>query len=82
MIYTTPNTSLLTEVDAEGNPVCDFSQIVEDSPATVRKSLDGTLFIAKFMGETPTFLEGLDQYTHEEILAIVRGTDWTPADPE
>ena len=31
MIYTTPNTSLLTEVDAEGNPVCDFSQIVEDS---------------------------------------------------
>jgi len=56
MIYTTPNTSLLTEVDAEGNPVCDFSQIVEDSPATVRKSLDGTLFIAKFMGETPTFL--------------------------
>ena len=52
MIYTTPNTSLLTEVDAEGNPVCDFSQIIEDSPATVRKSLDGTLFIAKFMGET------------------------------
>ena len=31
MIYTTPNTSLLTEVDAEGNPVCDFSQIVEIS---------------------------------------------------
>lgn len=59
MIYTTPNTSLLTEVDAEGNPVCDFSQIVEDSPATVRKSLDGTLFIAKFMGETPTFFRGL-----------------------
>ena len=48
MIYTTPNTSLLTEVDAEGNPVCDFSQLVEDSPATVRQSLDGTLFISKF----------------------------------
>ena len=37
MIYTTPLTTLLAEVDAEGNPVCDFSQIVEDSPATVRK---------------------------------------------
>ena len=49
-----------------------FSQIVEDSPATVRKSVDGTLFIAKFEGDTPTFLDGLDQYTHEEILAIVK----------
>ena len=78
MIYTTPNTSLLTEVDAEGNPVCDFSQIVEDSAETVRKSVDSTLFIAKFEGDTPTFLDGLDQYTHEEILAIVRTDAWTP----
>ena len=77
MIYTTPETSLLEEVNSEGNPVFDFSQIVEDSAATVRRSLDGTLFIAKFMGETPSFLEGLTQYTHEEILAIVRGSDWT-----
>jgi len=77
MIYTTPETSLLEEVDSEENPVFDFSQVVEDSAATVRRSLDGTLFIAKFMGETPSFLEGLDQYTHEEILAIVRGSDWT-----
>ena len=77
MIYVTPETSLLEEVDSEGNPVFDFSQVVEDSAATVRKSLDGTLFIAKFMGDTPTFLDGLDQYTHEEILAIVRGSDWT-----
>lgn len=82
MIYTTPLTTLLAEVDAEGNPVCDFSQIVEDSPATVRKSVDGTLFIAKFEGDTPTFLDGLDQYTHEEILAIVNTAAWTPADPE
>jgi hypothetical protein len=77
MIYTTPSTDLLDKVDEEGNPVVDFSQIVENSAATVRRSLDGTLFIAKFMGETPSFLEGLDQYTHEEILAIVRGSDWT-----
>ena len=77
MIYVTPETSLLEEVDSEGNPVFDFSQVVEDSAATVRKSLDGELFLAKFMGETPSFLEGLTQYTHEEILAIVRGSDWT-----
>ena len=77
MIYTTPLTTLLSEVDAEGNPVCDFSQIVEDSAATVRRSLDGTKFIAKFYGDTQTFLDGLDQYTHEEILVIVKGSDWT-----
>jgi len=77
MIYTTPSTDLLDKVDEEGNPVVDFSQIVENSAATVRKSLDGKLFIAKFIGETPSFLDGLKQYTHEEILAIVRGSDWT-----
>ena len=77
MIYTTPETSLLEEVDSEENPVFDFSQVVENSAATVRRSLDGTKFIAKFYGEAPSFLEGLDQYTHEEILAIVRGSDWT-----
>jgi hypothetical protein len=82
MIYTTPLTTLLAEVDAEGNPVCDFSQIVEDSAATVRKSVDGTLFIAKFEGDTPSFLDGLDQYTHEEILAIVNTAAWTPENPE
>tara|TARA_R100001463_G_scaffold28392_1_gene65040 strand:+ start:1653 stop:1901 length:249 start_codon:yes stop_codon:yes gene_type:complete len=77
MIYTTPSTDLLDKVDEEGNPVVDFSQIVENSAATVRKSLDGKLFIAKFVGETPAFLKDLKQYTHEEILAIVRGSDWT-----
>ena len=46
MIYVTPETSLLEEVDSEGNPVFDFSQVVEDSAATVRKSLDGELFLA------------------------------------
>jgi len=82
MIYTTPLVTLLSEVDAEGNPVCDFSQIVEDSAATVRRSVDGTLFIAKFEGDTPTFLDGLDQYTHEEILVIVNTAAWTPENPE
>lgn len=77
MIYTTPSTDLLDKVDEEGNPVVDFSQIVENSAATVRKSLDGKLFIAKFYGEAPAFLKDLKQYTHEEILAIVRGSDWT-----
>jgi len=77
MIYTTPETSLLEKVDSEGNPVFDFSQVVEDSATTVRRSLDGKLFIAKFEGDTPTFLDGLDQHTHEEILVIVKGSDWT-----
>ena len=77
MIYTTPLTSLLEEVDKEGNPVVDFSKIVENSAATVRRSLDGKLFIAKFYGEAPAFLKDLKQYTHEEMLKIVRGSDWT-----
>tara|TARA_R110002110_G_scaffold223611_3_gene437498 strand:+ start:124 stop:369 length:246 start_codon:yes stop_codon:yes gene_type:complete len=76
-IYTTPLTSLLSEVDTEGNPIVDFSQIGETSAETVRKSLDGLLFIAKFVGDTPSFLEGLTQYTHQEILVIVANPEWT-----
>ena len=72
-IYTTPLTSLLSEVDTEGNPIVDFSQIGETSAETVRKSLDGLLFIAKFVGDTPSFT----QYTHQEILVIVANPEWT-----
>ena len=58
----------------------DFSQVGETSQDTLRLSLDGTKTVLKFIGETPSFLVGLQQYNHQEILAIMRSAEWTKED--
>tara|TARA_R110002167_G_scaffold132526_1_gene316786 strand:- start:2102 stop:2344 length:243 start_codon:yes stop_codon:yes gene_type:complete len=56
----------------------NFSEVFETSEATLRLSLDGTKTVLKFVGETPTFLVGLEQHNHSEILAIMNTLEWTP----
>jgi len=58
----------------------DFSQVEETSQDTLRLSLDGTETVLKFTGETPSFLVGLQQYNHQEILAIMHSAEWTKKD--
>ena len=59
----------------------DFSQVLQTSADTVRRSLDGTKTIIKWEGDQPGFIEGLTgtegPYTNEEMLVIVRGDAWT-----
>ena len=55
----------------------DFSLVEETSKDTLRLSIDGTLTVLKFKGETPNFLVGLQQYNHSEILAIMQTPEWT-----
>ena len=50
---------------------------IESSKATLRRSLDGSKTILKWDGETPEVFEGMDTYTHSEILAELAGPDWT-----
>ena len=54
----------------------NFSLVEETSLETLRLSLDTTKCVLKFKGETPAFLVGLQQYNHEEILAIMSTTEW------
>ena len=54
----------------------DFSQLV-DSSETSRYSLDNSKIIARFEGDTPSFLAGETQYTNAEILTILEGAEWT-----
>ena len=75
--YAICDIELLDEVDAEGNPVFDFSEVLESSRETIRVSNDGLLFIAKWEGETPIFLNDVDTYTHAEILEELKGSNWT-----
>ena len=55
----------------------DFSQVEETSQDTLRLSIDTTKTVLKFAGETPSFLVGLQQYNHSEILAIMATPEWT-----
>lgn len=56
----------------------DFSKVVEKSQDALRISVDGTKTVLKFQGETPEFLDGLQQYSHSQILDIMRSEEWTP----
>ena len=63
----------------------DFSQVLETSVDTVRKSLDETLTFVKYEGEMPSSVTALTTkqgpYTHSEILTILAGPDWTDPNP-
>lgn len=56
----------------------NFSEVMQTSEATLRLSIDGKKTVLKFVGTTPSFLVGLTQYNHSEILAIMHTTEWTP----
>ena len=64
----------------------DFSQVFETSVETVRKSLDDTLTFVKYaIDEMPSSVASLDTkqgpYSHEEILVILAGPEWTDPNP-
>lgn len=62
-------------------PQIDFSQVLETSAETVRKSVDGTKTFVKWEGEEPASVIALTTkegpYTYEEILQILAGPEWT-----
>ena len=63
----------------------DFSQVLETSKDTVRKSVDETLTFVKYEDNMPSTVEALTTkqgpYTYEEILAILATEEWTPDEP-
>lgn len=62
-------------------PTIDFSQVLESSADTVRKSVDMTKTFVKWDGEVPHCVESLttksDYYTYEEMLEILNTPEWT-----
>jgi hypothetical protein len=60
----------------------DFSQVLETSIDTVRKSMDGTKTFVKWDGDTiPPSVESLTTkegpYTYTEIINILNDPEWT-----
>jgi hypothetical protein len=59
----------------------DFRQVGQTSAETVRKSLDGSMFVLKWE-ETPTFITDglivpLQLLTHEECLELMNTSKWS-----
>lgn len=58
----------------------DFSQVLETSASTVRKSLDETKTFIKWEGDTPSFVSNLTStegpYTQSEIITILHTDAW------
>jgi hypothetical protein len=59
----------------------DFTQVLETSPDTVRKSVDETKTFIKWDGDQPLFIGELigseGPYTYGEILDILGTPEWT-----
>jgi hypothetical protein len=59
----------------------DFSQVLETSAETVRKSVDGTKTFVKWEGNIPSSDQSLTtkdgSYTYNEILTILESPEWT-----
>jgi hypothetical protein len=62
-------------------PNVDFTQVLETSIDTVRKSVDGTKTFVKWDGAIPDCVLDLltkeGPYTYDEILAILSTPEWT-----
>jgi hypothetical protein len=62
-------------------PQIDFTQILETSIDTVRKSVDQTKTFVKWDGEIPSSVSSLTTkegpYTYDEILVILSTEEWT-----
>ena len=63
----------------------DFTQVLETSIDTVRKSVDETKTFVKWEGSIPSSINLLTTkegpYTYEEILTILSGPEWTDPNP-
>ena len=59
----------------------DFDQLIDIDESYSRKSLDGSKILARYEGTQPSFLSGKTEYTHEEILSILSGPEWTSDEP-
>ncbi len=59
----------------------DFSQVLETSAETVRKSVDGTKTFVKWDGTAPAFVSTMTgtegPYNHDEILEVLSTSEWT-----
>lgn len=62
-----------------------WSDILQSSPETLRRSNDGLLVVIKWVGATPAFVSTLNYkspiYNKEEVLEIFKTPEWVEPIP-
>ena len=71
-------------IEAKYLEYVDFSTIEENSPETLRYSLNGEKFFVKYEGEQPDFVFnitqdsiGLEEHSNEKMVQILEGPAWS-----
>jgi hypothetical protein len=66
-------------------PNINFTEVLETSEETVRKSVDGTKTFVKWDGTIPNCVNNLTTkegpYTYEELLTILSTPEWDDPNP-
>ena len=59
----------------------DFSQVLQTSVNTLRLNISGSQTFVKYEGSQPSSVAGLssksNEYTHEQILNVLTGSEWS-----
>tara|TARA_Y100001972_G_C7417350_1_gene215847 strand:- start:131 stop:385 length:255 start_codon:yes stop_codon:yes gene_type:complete len=66
---------IIDSSELEGDLI-DFSVLPFTSKEKLRYSVDKSKALIKFFGDKPSFLQGNDHYTYNEIVVILKGSDW------
>ena len=64
-------------IDSSEIPSVDFDSVLNTNADLLRYNLDKTQAVLKYEGDQPSFLDGKTEHSHEEILAILSGPEWT-----
>ena len=60
----------------------DYSQVMETSSQTLRLNISGSKTFVKYEGDQPSSVTSLssksEEYTHQEILNVLTGSEWEP----
>ena len=76
-IYSIINISDLSKID--------FSQVIETSQNTIRKSINESEFVIKYITEPSFISDGtvtpLQTLSHAQCRALMANSDWTPEEP-
>lgn len=68
-------------IDSSEIPSVDFNLVLNTNSDLLYYNLDKTQAVLKYEGTQPSFLSGKQEYTHEEILTILSGAEWTSDEP-
>ena len=74
-------------IEASKINLINFQDVLQTGAENMRFSLDGSKTFVKYEGDMPEFIFnitedaiGLEEHTHEEIIKILNGPEWTKQD--